>query len=279
MRDLVELSRARLAWRGAIWATALTVVGSPFELMAGRAVPGMPSWPPLATAALGVAVLVVLLANRRSPTREGAAAAFLVNAFAVSAMFFLVNGHWAELGARWAPFQGNKLGALAVGFLTPELWVGAVSILAYCLSALVQWVLLAPDVRARLAAGEPWVTLVFGFVAMALLVQSSRRYALERKLLRSEHEAQALDRLARSFRAVRDFANTPLQTIELATALLRTRCPDSLRELEIVERALGRLRVLDELLSRYDRDARWRTDDESFDAEQRLARAGDHQPM
>ena len=274
MSELVDV-RAHVAWRAALFAAALNAFGSPLELVLGRDVPGIPHWTPLLAAGTGLTLLVLLTLRRHRPTRAFAAAAFLVNTASIAIMLSIDNRHWALLGTRWAPFQANKLGALTVGLLTPELAVGIVSILAYTLPAVVQWALLTPAVRAHLARGEPLVTCIFAAFGVALLIMATRRIALVRRLAQKEQEAASLEQLARALLAVRDFANTPLQTIESATALTRLHHPESDVEMRRIERALERLRRLNQLLSRHENHIRWEAGDESFDPIARLQAVGD----
>jgi hypothetical protein len=271
----LEATRARLAWRGALGAALLNAVGSPLELIVGRNIAGMPHWPPLAAGAVGLVLIVLLLYVRKRPTRAGASLAFLVNTASVVAMLWINNEHWALLGAHWAPFQANKLGALTVGLLTPEIAVGVASIAAYAAEAVVQWALFAPAVRAELARGEPVTTCIFAIFGIIILIFATRRYALERRLVVQEHEAAALEQLARALLAVRDFANTPLQTIETATALARLQHPDAAPQLSRIERALDRLRGLNRILARHETHIRWQPGDESFDAVDELDKVAD----
>jgi len=270
-----DMTSARIAWRGSLLAAALNVVGSPLEILVARGVPDMPLWPPLAAAAVGLALLVYLIAGRNHPTRAGAAATMLVNTAAIVAMLIMTNAHWAALGAHWAPFQANKLGALTVGLLTPEIAVGVVCIGAYAASAVVQFALFAPALRLGLARGEPLVTCIFAVFGLIILIVGTRRYALERRLLENQHRAAALEELARSMLAVRDFANTPLQTIEAATALAREQHPAAATQLGRIERALERLRALNAILSRHESHVQWERGDESFDALERLVADAD----
>ena len=83
-----------------------------------------------------------------------------------------------------------------------------------------------------------------------------RRAPLRRSSAASSTEAQeaaALEDLARTLLAVRDFANTPLQTIASATALARPapprRQPSSCVR---IERALSRMQELNSLLARHE---------------------------
>jgi hypothetical protein len=262
--------RARLAWRGALLAAALNAVGSPLELVVARGVVAVPRWAPLGAGAVGVVMIVLLLLQRHRPTRGGAAAAFLVNTASIVAMLCFCNARWATLGAHWAPFQANKLGALTVALLTPELAVGVVSIAAYAGAAVIQFALLEPSLRASLARGEPMVTCIFAAFGVVMLVMSARRFALERRIVEQQREAAALEELARAFLAVRDFANTPLQTIESAAAVARMLHPEARPQLDQIERALARLRKLNQLLSRHEAHVRWREGDESFDAATQL---------
>jgi GAF domain-containing protein len=82
-------------------------------------------------------------------------------------------------------------------------------------------------------------------------------------------ERRALARLARMARAARDMANTPLQTITLSVSLLRDSSGDQ-RELQRIDRAVERLRRLDELLASYSDQYLWSEEDLAFDAEEVL---------
>jgi hypothetical protein len=268
-----EGHRTVVAWRGAMWAAALTALGAPIGILLSRKVPGLSSWPAVACTAFGLVLFMFLFARRAHASRRGAAAAFLVDAAALIALLWHGNAHWALLGARWAPFQANKLGAFIVGLLTPELWVGVVAILGYGLSAVLQWSLFAPEVRASLAVGEPAITLVFMAFGLALLVQSLRRFALERRLVRRQEEAVTLERLARALLAVRDLTNTPVQTIEFTAALLRARNPELGPALERLDRAIASLHELNHVLADYEADVEWHPGGESFDAREVLRRA------
>ena len=66
--------------------------------------------------------------------------------------------------------------------------------------------------------------------------------------------------------AVRDFSNTPLQTLYLTTALLRYRHRNDSELLERMDRSLARLRELNDIMSRYETQVGWKDGDESLDA-------------
>jgi hypothetical protein len=71
--------------------------------------------------------------------------------------------------------------------------------------------------------------------------------------------------MAKTFLAMRDFRNTPLQTIELAIGIARSRCPDLGPVLERVDRALDRLYRLNHAFSVYESQIAWTEDDVSPD--------------
>jgi hypothetical protein len=256
--------RAAIAWRGATWAALLNAIGAPLLLVVDRSL-HLPPAPPLISAGAGLLLAALLTARRDHPTRAGAAAAFLTNTAVLVWMLWVTNGHAAQLGARWAPFQTNKLGALTVGLLTPELGVGLASLAAYGGSAVLQWALFPQAVRDQLASGEPAATAIFTLFGALLLVESTRRLALQRRLLQRDHEAAEIRRRAEVLLAVRDLANTPLQTIALTAASLRARHPDLAPQLARLERALQRLDELNRALAAHERMAQWPVGSESFD--------------
>jgi hypothetical protein len=267
--------RARLAWRGAMFAALLNAFGSPFDLAVAHNVVVMPPAPALFSSALGFLLFAYLLWNRDRPSRTVAAAAFCVNTLAIVIMLWLNNEHWVTIGPRWAPFQANKLGAITVGILTPEIGVGILNIAAYAGSAVIQWLTWDAAQRAVLARGEPVPTCIFAVFGIVLLVFCHRRYAIERRLVEEREQSKALEDQARTLLAVRDFCNTPLQTIESATALARLRHPEAAIELRRIERALLRMHQLHRILSRHETHLRWTKEDESFDAVERLSRDDD----
>jgi hypothetical protein len=265
----------RIAWRGALIAAVLGAVGSPIDLLISSGLPDFPRWPPVAAAIACATIAIVLLVRWRHPNRKLAATLFLLNTGVVTAFLWVMNAHFATLGRGWAPYQANKLGALTVAFLTPELLVGLVSIAAYGGSAVLQWILFSLPVRSHLAVGEPWATLAYCGFAVVLLFQFHRRYVLERQIAHAQANALALEHLARNFLVVRDFTNTPLQTIVSTAELVALRHPDMSGELKPIEDAIRRLRELNQFLSRHDASIRWDKSTESIDADTLLRSPSD----
>jgi hypothetical protein len=76
--------------------------------------------------------------------------------------------------------------------------------------------------------------------------------AFERDVLRLQAEAAAAERVARDFLRLRDYANTPIQTVVFATELMRVRNPDLEPILARVDRATKRLMELSRALKSYE---------------------------
>jgi hypothetical protein len=238
--------RAQSAWRAAVAAALLNTLGSPFDLVVGRHVLRMPRLPVIACAAAGLVVLVVLLGARRRRPLWLSSSAFLVNTVAITAMLWVTDTSYATT-AHWVPYQSTKLGALTVALLAPELWAGVLSLLAFIGSALLHYHWLPPNLRANVF-GEPGSTVAFGVFAMAVYAAQLSRHRLDRDRLKARADADSLERLNMSYSAIRDLANTPLQTIELSVALLRKQHPDLAARLQPIDRSLAQLQKLNQIL-------------------------------
>ena len=108
--------QARHAWRGALVAAGLNTVAMPLDLLIGRAIPRLPAWPSLASAAVGAVLVASLWAGRRTTTVRRASIAFLVNTAATLVALWVTSIYWASAGPRWIPFQANKPFVRAVVF-------------------------------------------------------------------------------------------------------------------------------------------------------------------
>ncbi|UJR84666.1 Hypothetical protein I5071_67450 [Sandaracinus amylolyticus] len=258
--------RRRRAWAALRTASALNVVGIALELMTGRELPGIPAWPALVSGAVGLVLFA--LAMLRPPHWSGRLASwlFVVNSAAIALALFVRDPYYAAFAEHWIPFQGSKLCCVIVAVLAPRLWAGVLATILHAGSSVLAFALLPPDVREQIAFGEPSVTIGVGVLTAAVLAHRLRRESLERELLRAQTEAAAAQHLARTVLAIRHLANTPVQTIALTSALLSQRHPGERSLIARQERAVEKLRRIDELLVRYDRELEWHSDDASIDA-------------
>jgi hypothetical protein len=258
---------ARHAWRAAFAAAALNATGMGADFLLARSIPTMPAYPYVASILVGIALMLVLLIRRHEATVRLGSVAFMVNTIALLVALWITSGHWSTTGPTWTPFQANKLGALAVAMLAPQLGVGLASIAGFTAIALGKCYFLDPAIQREFPVGEPWLILIYALFAGVLLVFRVRGLAIEREMLRVQAEAAANEQLARTFLRLSDYANTPIQTIALATALLRTKRPDELQPtLDRLARAVERLKDLSDALTRYQNVHRWSPGEESIDA-------------
>jgi hypothetical protein len=257
---------SRHAWRGAFVAAMLNSVGMSADFVLARDIPTMPIYPYAMSVLVGIGLIVVLLLRRQRATVRLGSAAFLVNTVAILVSLWITSGYWATTGRPWTPFQANKLGALAVAMLAPQLGVGLASIAGFAAMAIGKFYFLDPGIQRGFPVGEPWFILIYALFAGVLLIYRLRGLALEREMLRIQAEAAAAEQLARTFLRVSDYSNTPIQTIAFTTELLRAKTHDLKPTLDRLERAVEKLTELSHALTRYENAHKWSPGDESLDA-------------
>jgi len=253
--------QARNAWRGAIWACALGAVGMPLDLLVGHDVPNLPWWPPVASSAVGLLLIGILVLRRRRATTRLAQAAFLINNAVIIAALWITSSAWAAASSRWIPFQANKLGALAAAMLAPDFVTGTIVIVGFVGVPLLKYLTLSAELQQHFPVGEPWTILIYGLFALALLGYRAHRVALARRMLRIRTESIATQRLARAFLALRDFTNTPLQTIELSAYVVRQHHPELGPVIDRIDRSVDRLYRLNNAFSVYEAQIEWTEED------------------
>jgi hypothetical protein len=254
------------AWRGAFVAAVLNAMGMSVDFLLARDIPTMPIYPYAMSTLVGVGIVAFLLIRRRRATVRLGSAAFVANTVAILVALWITSGYWATSGRAWTPFQANKLGILAVPMLAPQLGVGLVSIAGFAAMAIGKFYFLDPEIHREFPVGEPWFILVYALFGGVLLIYRLRGLALEREMLRVQAEAAATEQLARTFVRLRDYTNTPIQTIAFTTELLRAKTHDLTPTLDRLERAVERLTELSHALTDYEDAHRWRPGDESLDA-------------
>ena len=257
---------AKHAWRGAFVAAVLNAVGMSVDFLLARDIPTMPIYPYAMSTMVGVGLIVFLLIRRQRATVRLGSAAFLTNTAAILAALWITSGYWATSGRAWTPFQANKLGILAIPMLAPQLGVGLVSIAGLAAMAIGKFYFLDPELHRGFPVGEPWFILIYALFGGALLIYRLRGLALEREMLRIQAEAAANEQLARTFVRLRDYSNTPIQTIAFTTELLRAKTHDLKPTLDRLERAVERLTELSDALTGYEDAHKWSPGDESLDA-------------
>jgi hypothetical protein len=255
LRPSEELQAAR---RFALAGTGLLTVGALFGCLFwshyGR-------WLWLVAAAIDALSCALVLLRRDRPGQLP----FVVGSAVTLAMVWWTNDLLARLGVRCEPFIGYKLYALSVALMAPpSLWLGLGSILACALLPLAEYAGWPAAVRAEIPTPEPATTLLYAIASVGLLFHRRQQMRIHREVVRAQAKTASLELMARKFLAVRDLTNSPLQSVELTVALLKTRHPESQAQLERLERQLARLRQLSVVLSQYE-PQRWAPEDGSFD--------------
>jgi hypothetical protein len=256
---------AKHAWRGAFFAAVLNALGMSVDYLAARDIPTLSIYPFAMSALVGIGLIVFLLIRRQRATVRLGSVVFLLNTVAILMALWVTSGYWASAG-RWTPFQANKLGALAVAMLAPQLGVGLASIAGFAATAIGKFYAFDAEAQRGLPVGEPWIVLIYALFGGVLLIYRLRGVALEREMLRMQAEAAATEQLARTFVRLRDYTNTPIQTIAFTTELLRARNPDLKPILDRLERAVEKLTELSHALTSYANAHKWRPGEESLDA-------------
>jgi hypothetical protein len=277
MTDAHELA-ARRAWQGAFSAAFLNAMGMSVDFFLARDIPTMPMYPYAMSVLVGIGLGVFLLIRRPRATVRLASAVFLVNNVAILAALWISSGYWATTGSAWTPFQANKLGALAVAMLAPQLGVGLVSIAGFAAIAIGKFYVLDPQIHRGFPVGEPWFVLIYALFGAVLLIYRLRGMVLERNMLRAQAEAIAAGQLARTLMRVRNYTNTPIQTIAFTTELLRAKTHDLKPILDRLERAVDKLTECSRLLGSYENAHTWSRGDESLEATMRNEQPFGNQP-
>jgi len=255
---------ARHAWQGALSAAVLNATGMSLDFLLARDIPTMPIYPYAMSVLVSVGISMFLLIHRKRATVRLGSAAFLVNMGAILVALWITSGYWATTGRPWTPFQANKLGVLAVPILAPQLGVGLLSIAGLAAVAIAKFYFLDPDIQHGFPLGEPWFILIYALFGAGLLIYRLRSIALERDVLRVQAEAAAAEHLARTFLRLRNYANTPIQTIAFTTELLRAKHDDLTPILDRLQRAVNELTEVSHALDRHEIAHRWSPGDESL---------------
>jgi hypothetical protein len=254
------------AWRGAFVAAALNAAGMSVDFLLARDIPTMSIYPFAMSALVGISLIVFLLIRRQRATVRLGSVVFLLNTVAILVALWITSGYWATTGRAWTPFQANKLGALAVAMLAPQLGVGLASIAGFAAIAIGKFYVFDPEIHRGFPVGEPWFILIYALFGAVLLIYRLRGMALEREMLRVQAEAAAAERLARTFLRLRDYTNTPIQTMVFTTELLRAKTHDLKPILDRLERAVDKLTELGHALNSYENAHKWSPGEESPDA-------------
>jgi hypothetical protein len=259
-------SEARRAYLVTLSACVLNIVGMSIDLTFWRTrLHQTPTWHVIS---ITVASAMIIVIFRYRPTRKPwiASLGFVLINLIIEVAVWRGSTPLATSGLDWVPFQTEKLGTLTVAVLAPPAWwAGVLSIGIFTGGAVAHYFALPPEVSARMLA-EPWATAAYGAFGLLLYGYRVQALRMERRMAESLAAKGTMEHVSRMLLAVRDFSNTPLQTLYLTTALLRYRHRNDSELLERMDRSLARLRELNEIMSRYETEVGWKDGEESLDA-------------
>lgn len=253
----------RAAWLGAVAATILNMVGNLLQRQMLLKMPGILIWHSELSAAVGFLLFVLLIWQRKKVTVPIASAAYLLNALAIIVTLAADYPVFTIQPERWVPFQASKLACLVAAILAPSFPVGALAIAGHAGSALWIYWALPPEIRERLAFGEPWAMIIFGFAGALILTLRFGQVAVMQSISAANSEASSARVLASGLLRFRDLMNTPLQTLDLGIAILsegqKTKTVPDPELFERMLRAVESLRDINEQINKYEKNMKLTT--------------------
>ena len=208
---------------------------------------GLSPWPNLLCIAVGVFDIAFALLWHRLGRRTSLVLVGLT-IIAVLITMGMNDEGYATPGRPFAPFDGHKILLVVLALLAPSgLW-GALLILGSTLAVLVQYLTWPPELTAFAPALEPWQTAIIGVAALGVLRARRRHVRMIGAAVRTSARHAWVERVANLSLAVRDLANSPLQTLVLGSALVRDRCLGHSELLDRLDGATARLLDLSRFL-------------------------------
>lgn len=243
------------AYRTLIFATiASFVVQTIFIFIDGLTIGSVMIWLNATHAAIALAIGFWLYSRHHDiPSTKSLEVGF----FILSAPFIITM--WVgetlglQLGQVRQPLVPFQFLCIYIAVLSPgRVWIAACEIFVSLIFAVVFWIFLKGQFPLTGVAGEPWATLTYGLIALMMLAARAYRKRLIQNLEKNRAEAEAFERAARLFLAVRDRANSPLQVINLCASLIESRNPEETETVERLRRSLSKLQGLTEILAETD---------------------------
>lgn len=173
--------------------------------------------------------------------------------FAVAVLPFLL-GLWLPViddfasGQLAEPLMGHHFLLLGIAICAPTMRSGIAFLALFVGHALVLVHVLSAGGDVSTLAREPWMTCLFAAIATMLLYTRARRRRLEQRVASAEERTRMLVDVARMLVALRDRANSPLQTMAIAVELLAEDGVSS-DQIRVLQRSLHRLTRIQETLA------------------------------
>lgn len=199
-------------------------------------------------ALIAAAVAFAMTRGKRAWTPLACDIAFVIATGPFLVGMWLPQTHDLKSNEFLEPMLAHHFLLLGIAVVAPSWRSGSAMIALFTAHAIALWQVLSGAGTSPSLDREPWFTLVFAVFAMMLLFTRERRRKLEQRLANAEARAVMLAQVSRMLLALRDRANTPLQTLEVAISMLEQ--GDSSRvTISMLRRALDRLVVVQRAIS------------------------------
>jgi len=253
------------AWRGAVWASALNLGCGFLGALVFRTTAWLPVWTMLQFAGVGALVLLALLWWRQAP-RAVCLALFSLDVASALVTSLAGANAYAHAGQMGQLYQSLEASLFVIAILSPSARLGAMWTGIFTAAPFVQFSGWPEAIRQSVVLPDLWLIPMYALIAVVLLSHRRRSVRLQRLLSDARADRLTLERLARVSLALRDLANTPLQTLTTGVDLLRRKLVAQQVVLPSMERALLRLQDLKRALAPFEQHVEWRPREESFDA-------------
>lgn len=265
----IEAAESRRAWQTAVTVCVLLIVGQTGYAIVEAPIVGVHPMVDLRLShvALVLAVLLLLLQRRAVASHHECVTWFLVATLPLLPIMWIAELQLSRAGAPWGPFAGFKFVVFPAALLTPgPLYVATLLTLAIGGEAVAAYYVMDLSHNKWASPGEPGATIVFTSIALCTILYRAAIRRAERDAARVRAEADAFERFATMFLALRDGAGTPLQTLEVGIELLRMKKADPIATTDRMMRALAELRDIHRLVISCEDYVRKRSGVASLDA-------------
>jgi hypothetical protein len=180
----------------------------------------------------------------------------IIPAYVLSWCYVEVNVHGAAI---FAPYNVFRIHFFLLVFLVPASHlINFFMILAFAAEACVAWFYFDfPSLKHVALAGEPQGLIVSFVVSITILFFRFRDEQIIRALITKEARSEVVTQIARTFLSIRDRSNTPLQTLTLATELLKKRHPEDQDLIHILDSNVEKLKATNKILTSLESKVSW----------------------
>lgn len=254
---MVEIQR-RTEWLSNLLLTVLVFTGESIGIHVEnlQGMKGILHTARILTLPLMALFMIRLIVIRKNPPRRDLRGIFFLTflwLFCTSTLYHFQYAHWNL----WVPFIDQKVFLFGLSLLVAgPYWINIFWIVLFSVQTIALWTLVDIGDKSRFAAvWEPWYTILYGIVCLALVVI---RILNERGLQKLSAEKAALQHteyLARVFVSIRDLANTPIQNLIILSEVLHKE--NNEEAMGQIHRAAERLRSLSQIFKSFAESYTW----------------------